>query len=192
MSLAVFVYALLGDGRPNLPSEDQAMLIVSVPEVVGDLGGLQSFAWIFTIYFLSTTVTIPIWGKLSDQYGRRPLLSLAVVFFIVGSLICALAPTLPVLLAGRALQGIGAGGIVPIGMAATADIMSPLERGKWIGYQSAVLLVSQLGGPAFGGLITDAAGWRWAFSSRLPLPWWRRSRVTTFRPRNAAASTATC
>jgi EmrB/QacA subfamily drug resistance transporter len=178
---------MLGEGQPYLFSRrrtfvvmtgvvmgifvasiNQAMLIVSVPKMVGDLGGLQSFAWIFTIYFLASTITIPMWGKLSDQYGRRPLLTLAVVFFIIGSVVCAVAPTLAVLFMGRALQGIGAGGIVPVGMAATADIMAPRERGKWLGYQSSVLLCAQLGGPAVGGLITDTAGWRWAFVISVP------------------------
>lgn len=149
-------------------SINQAMLIVSVPKMVGDLGGLQSFAWIFTIYFLASTITIPMWGKLSDQYGRRGLLALSVVFFIAGSIVCAFAPTLEVLFVGRALQGVGAGGIVPIGMAATADIMAPRERGKWISYQSSVLLCAQLGGPAIGGLITDTWGWRWAFLISVP------------------------
>jgi EmrB/QacA subfamily drug resistance transporter len=149
-------------------SINQAMLIVSVPKIVGDLGGLQSFAWIFTIYFLASTITIPMWGKLSDQYGRRPLLLLAVLFFISGSIVCALAPTLAVLFFGRALQGVGAGGIVPVGMAATADIMAPRERGKWIGYETSVLVCAQLGGPAIGGLITDLAGWRWAFLISVP------------------------
>jgi EmrB/QacA subfamily drug resistance transporter len=149
-------------------SINQAMLIVSVPKIVGDLGGLQAFAWIFTIYFLCSTITIPMWGKLSDEYGRRPLLTLAVLCFLLGSLVCAVAPTLVVLFIGRALQGVGAGGIVPIGMAATADIMSPRARGKWISYQSSVLLCAQLGGPALGGLITDTAGWRWAFIISIP------------------------
>jgi EmrB/QacA subfamily drug resistance transporter len=149
-------------------SINQAMLIVSVPQMVGDLGGLQSFAWIFSIYFLASTITIPIWGKLSDQYGRRPLLVASIACFLLGSVICAVAPTLACLFVGRAFQGIGAGGIVPIGMAATADIMSPRERGKWMSFQSGILLFAQLGGPALGGVITDTAGWRWAFLISLP------------------------
>ena len=149
-------------------SINQAMLIVAVPKIVGDLGGLQSFAWIFTIYFLASTVTIPMWGKLSDQYGRRPPLTAAVLCFLTGSIVCALAPTLAVLFVGRALQGVGAGGIVPIGMAATADIMAPRQRGKWIAYETGVLLCAQLGGPALGGLITQSAGWRWAFLISVP------------------------
>src|SRR4051794_39654201 len=149
-------------------SINQQMLVVAVPKIVGDLGGLQSFAWVFTIYFLASTVTIPMWGKLSDQYGRRPLLALAIICFLAGAVVCAFAPTLPVLFLGRALQGAGAGGIVPIGMAATADIMSPRERSKWLGYQGSVLLAAQLAGPALGGLITDTAGWRWGFFISLP------------------------
>jgi EmrB/QacA subfamily drug resistance transporter len=147
---------------------NQAMLIVSVPQMVGDLGGIDSFAWIFTIYFLASTVTIPIWGKLADRYGRRPLLTLALVSFLVGSVICAVAPTLAVLLVGRACQGVGAGGIAPITLAVTADIMAPRERGKWMSFQLSAFLFAQLAGPAIGGAITDTAGWRWAFLISIP------------------------
>jgi MFS family permease len=149
-------------------SVNQAMLVVSVPTIAGELGGLSSYSWIFTIYFLASTITIPTWARLSDQYGRRPLLALSIASFLVGSLVCALAPSLAVLFVGRAIQGIGAGGAVPIGMAATADIMAPKERGKWLGYETAVTVSAQFGGPLIGGLITQTAGWRWAFAISVP------------------------
>jgi MFS family permease len=149
-------------------SVNQAMLVVSAPTIVSDLGGLSSYSWIFSIYFLASTITIPTWSRLADQYGRRWLFASTLILFMSGSLICALAPSLPVLFLGRALQGVGAGGTVPIGMAATADIMAPRQRGKWLGYETSLAISAQFAGPFIGGLITQEAGWRWAFGISMP------------------------
>jgi EmrB/QacA subfamily drug resistance transporter len=145
------------------------MLIASVPRVISDLGGLDRYSWVFTGYFLASTVSIPLWGKLSDIYGRRTPLSLAIAAFAIGALVCAAAPSMDVLIAGRALQGLGAGGIVPISMALTADLMAPRERGKWLAYLSAATVVSTMAGPVLGGWISDAFGWRWTFLTVVPL-----------------------
>jgi EmrB/QacA subfamily drug resistance transporter len=145
------------------------MLIASVPSVISDLGGLDRYSWVFTGYFLASTVSIPLWGKLSDIYGRRTPLSLAIAAFVVGAIVCAAAPSMNVLIAGRALQGLGSGGIVPISMALTADLMAPRERGKWLAYLSGATVVSTMAGPVLGGWISDAFGWRWTFLAVAPL-----------------------
>jgi EmrB/QacA subfamily drug resistance transporter len=145
------------------------MLIASVPLVISDLGGLDRYSWVFTGYFLASTVSIPLWGKISDIYGRRVPLSLAIASFVIGAIVCSAAPSMDVLIAGRALQGLGSGGIVPISMALTADLMAPRERGKWLAYLSAATVVSTMAGPVLGGWIADAFGWRWVFLTVVPL-----------------------
>src|SRR6185503_17228707 len=107
-------------------------------------------------YFLSSTVAAPLWGKLSDRHGRRRIFAVSTSVFVLGSLVCGFAPTMNVLIAGRALHGLGAGGMMPASAAAMADLVSPRERGKWMSYQSTFVLVSSLAGPALGGFITDA------------------------------------
>jgi EmrB/QacA subfamily drug resistance transporter len=145
------------------------MLIAAVPRVIADLGGLDRYSWVFTGYFLASTVSIPLWGKISDIHGRRVPLALALLSFIVGALVCALAPSMDVLIVGRALQGLGSGGIVPISMALTADLMAPRERGKWLAYLGAAQVVSTMAGPVLGGGIADRFGWRYCFVAVLPL-----------------------
>ena len=152
-----------------LASVNQTLTVAALPSIVADLGGLDHYSWVFSSYILATTITIPIYGKLSDLYGRRPLFVTAIAFFSAGSLVSGLAPSMAVLIGGRTLQGIGAGGLNALGFALLADIMAPRERGRWEALNSSVFAMSAIGGPFFGGWIADAASWRWNFFISLPL-----------------------
>jgi EmrB/QacA subfamily drug resistance transporter len=150
-------------------SVSHLMLLTAVPKIVGDLGGIDRYSWIISAYFLASTITVALWGKLSDMYGRRRFMLLAIACFMVGNIVCGFAPSMNVLIVGRMLQGAGAGGIVPIGMAAIADIMAPRQRGKWQAYLGTATAVSATIGPALGGWITQSASWRWVFFAGLPV-----------------------
>jgi EmrB/QacA subfamily drug resistance transporter len=117
---------------------------------------------------LAATVTVPLYGKLSDIYGRRPLFALAIVLFMAGSVVSGLAPSMGVLILGRVIQGLGAGGLIPLAMAVIGDLIAPRERGKWQGLTGAVFGIASVVGPATGGWISDNASWRWAFFVSLP------------------------
>jgi EmrB/QacA subfamily drug resistance transporter len=147
----------------------QMLILAGIPQVVADLHGLDRYSWVFTAYFLASTVAAPLWGKLSDRHGRRRIFAVSTSIFVLGSLVCGFAPTMNVLILGRVLNGLGAGGMMPAAAAAMADLVSPRERGKWMSYQSTFVLVSSLAGPALGGLITDSFGWRWVFFAPIPL-----------------------
>lgn len=141
-----------------------SIVSTSLPRVVEDLKGSQtSFTWIVTATLLAITVSTPIWGKLSDLFDRRGLVLVALIFFIVGSVAAAAAPETVTLIAGRAAQGIGAGGLLSLVQVVLADIISPRERGKYMGLLGAVTAAGTIGGPLLGGVITDLFGWRWNF-----------------------------
>ena len=152
-----------------LASFANMMILAAVPQVATDLHGISQYAWIFTGYFVASTVSVPLWGKLSDTHGRRPLLAAAIACFTVGSAVCGAAPTITVLILGRALQGLGAGGIVPIAMTVTADLIAPRLRGKWEAYLGSAMVASSLSGPGVGGWLSDTVGWRWTFFALVPL-----------------------
>lgn len=164
-TLFVFAGLLLG---MLLAALNQTIVATALPKIVADLGGFEHYSWVFSAYMLAATVTVPLYGKLSDIYGRRPLFVLAIVLFMAGSVVSGLAPSMSVLILGRVIQGLGAGGLIPLAMAVIADLIAPRERGKWQGLTGAVFGIASVVGPATGGWISDNASWRWAFFVSLP------------------------
>jgi EmrB/QacA subfamily drug resistance transporter len=152
-----------------LAALNQMLVATALPEIVSDLGGFDQYSWVIAGYMLASTVTVPIYGKLSDIYGRKPLFTIGIAFFMAGSFVCGMAPSMTVLIVGRIVQGLGAGGLIPLAMAVIADLFSPRDRGKWQGITGAVFAVSSVAGPALGGWLTDSASWRWCFFISLPL-----------------------
>ena len=148
---------------------DQTIVGVALPRIVTDLGGNELYTWAVTIYLLTSTITVPFYGKLSDLYGRRPLLMIGITLFLVGSALSGLSQNMAQLIAFRGVQGIGAGALFPIALAVIGDLFSPAERGKYQGLFGAVFGLSSLVGPALGGLITDTVGWHWIFYVNIPI-----------------------
>jgi EmrB/QacA subfamily drug resistance transporter len=152
-----------------LAALDQTIVSTALPQIVRDLGGFAHYSWVFSAYMLGATVTVPLYGKLSDIYGRRPLFLFAITLFSAGSILSGVATSMEMLIAGRAIQGLGAGGLIPLAIAAIGDIIPPRRRGKWQGFLGAVFAFSSVLGPATGGWLTDNASWRWCFFVNLPL-----------------------
>jgi EmrB/QacA subfamily drug resistance transporter len=152
-----------------LAALNQTIVSTALPRIVGDLGGFEHYSWVFSAYMLALTVSVPLYGKLSDLYGRRPFFVLGIVLFMSGAVLCGVAQSMSMLIAGRAVQGLGAGGLIPLAMAVIGDLIAPRERGKWQGLTGAVFGVASVVGPATGGWIADNANWRWAFFVSLPL-----------------------
>src|SRR3981081_2565847 len=152
-----------------LASLDQTIVATALPTIVGDLGGLQHLSWVVTAYLLASTVTGPIYGKLGDLYGRKIVLQTAIVIFLIGSALCGLAQSMTELIALRALQGLGAGGLLVTTIAVVGDVVPPRERGKYQGLFGAVFGVSTVVGPLLGGFFVDNLSWRWIFYVNLPL-----------------------
>ncbi len=152
-----------------LASLDQTIVATALPTIVGDLGGLQHLSWVVTAYLLASTVTGPIYGKLGDLYGRKVVLQTAIVIFLVGSALCGIAQGMTELIVFRALQGLGAGGLMVTTIAVVGDIIPPRDRGKYQGLFGAVFGVSTVIGPLLGGFFVDNLSWRWIFYVNLPL-----------------------
>ncbi len=152
-----------------LAALDQTVVIPAVPAIAEDLHAFGHLSWIVTAYLLTSTAVTPIYGKLSDIYGRRALLLPAIVLFIVASMLCGFAQSLPQLIAARALQGVGGAGLIAMAQAAMADVVSPRERGRYQGYLAAMWGIASIGGPIVGGWATDHLSWRWVFWVNLPL-----------------------
>ena len=165
-TLIVLAGTLLG---MLLASVNQTLTATALPKIVDELGGLNRYSWVFSAYVLGATVTIPLYGKLSDLYGRRPLFLTAIGLFSIGSIVAGVATSMDMLVAGRAIQGLGAGGLLPLGVAVIGDIMAPRVRGKWQAVNGVVFAASAVGGPTLGGWIADNASWRLAFFVSLPL-----------------------
>ena len=152
-----------------LASLDQTIVSTALPTIVGDLGGVQHLSWVVTAYLLASTVVTPLYGKLGDLYGRKPVLQTAIVIFLVGSALCGLAWNMTSLIAFRALQGLGGGGLMVTTSAAIGDIVAPRDRGRYQGYFGAVFGVSTVIGPLIGGFFVDRLSWHWIFYINLPV-----------------------
>ena len=150
-------------------SIDSTILATAVPTIVGDLGGFAQFSWLFSAYLLAQAASVPVYGKLADTFGRRPVMITGIAIFLLGSILCALAWDMTALIAFRAVQGLGAGGILPISMTIAGDIYTVRERARVQGYLASVWAVSALAGPTLGGIFVEYLSWRWIFWIKLPL-----------------------
>ncbi len=152
-----------------LASLDQNIVGVALPRIVSDLGGLSHLSWVVTSFMLTSTTTTPLYGKLSDMYGRKPLFITAILIFLVGSCLCGLSGSMTQLVVFRGIQGLGGGGLITLAMTTIADLVAPRERGRYQGYFGAVFAFSSIAGPLLGGFITEALSWRWIFYVNLPI-----------------------
>jgi EmrB/QacA subfamily drug resistance transporter len=152
-----------------LAALDQTIVATALPRVVSDLGGITQYSWVFTAYMLGSTVTVPLYGKLGDVHGRKPLFIVAIVVFLVGSALCGLAQNMWELVVFRAVQGIGAGGLFPLTLAMVGMIIPPRDRGRYQGLIGSVFAAASIIGPLVGGFIVDNASWRWIFFVNLPV-----------------------
>ncbi len=152
-----------------LASLDQTIVSTALPTIVGDLGGLTHLSWVVTAYLLTATIAGPLYGKLGDLYGRKIVLQAAIVIFLVGSALCGLSQSMGELIGFRALQGLGAGGLIVVTLAVVGDIIPPRERGRYQGYFGAVFGVSTVIGPLLGGFFVDNLSWRWIFYVNIPI-----------------------
>jgi EmrB/QacA subfamily drug resistance transporter len=148
---------------------DQTVVATALPAMVGELHGMEHLSWVVSAYLLSATAATPVYGKLSDIYGRSALFRIAIALFLLGSIACGLAQTMGELIAGRTLQGLGGGGLISLAMTIIADIVPPRERGRYQAYFTSVWSVATIGGPMLGGFLVDALSWRWVFWINLPI-----------------------
>ncbi len=153
----------------GLGAIDQSIVATALPRIVSDLGGLTHLSWVVSAYVLASTSTMPLYGKLSDQYGRKPMIYTAILIFLLGSVLSGMAQTLPQLIIFRAIQGIGAGGLMPLAQIIIGDIVSPARRGRNQGSIAAVFAICSVIGPIAGGVITDLLSWHWIFYVNLPI-----------------------
>ena len=152
-----------------LASLDQMIFSTALPTIVGELDGVNHMLWVTTAYILASTITLPVYGKVGDLIGRKGLFIAAISIFIVGSVIGGLAHDMTWLIAGRAVQGLGGGGLLILAQAIIADVVPARERGKYMGIMGGVFAISSVAGPLLGGWFTDSIGWRWAFWMNVPL-----------------------
>lgn len=152
-----------------LAALNQTIVATALPRIVGELGGVEHYSWVFSAYMLGATVTTPIYGRLSDVYGRRPFFVAGIVIFMAGAVVCGAAGSMTQLVAGRAVQGLGAGALIPLAVATIGDLIPPSERGRWQGLTGAVFGFASIIGPTTGGWISDHADWRWVFFVSLPV-----------------------
>ncbi len=152
-----------------LASLDQNIVGIALPVIVSELGGLSQLSWVVTAFLVTSTATTPLYGKLSDMYGRKPLFIAAIVIFLAGSCLCGLSRSLTELVIFRAVQGAGAGGLITLAQTVVADLVVPRERGRYQGLFGVVFGFSSIAGPLLGGFITSALSWRWIFYINLPV-----------------------
>ncbi|WP_309504792.1 MDR family MFS transporter [Nocardioides agri] len=175
----------------GLVAIDSTILATAVPSIVSDLGGFTQFPWLFSIYLLAQAVTVPIYAKLADIVGRKPVMLVGIGLFVLGSLLCGLAWSMGALIAFRAVQGVGAGAVQPMSMTIVGDIYTLEERAKVQGYVASVWALSAVIGPTLGGVFTDYLSWRWIFLVNLPLGiaaflmLWRRFEERVERTRHS-------
>jgi EmrB/QacA subfamily drug resistance transporter len=170
-----------------LSALEQTIVAPALPTIGRILGDVENLSWVVTAYLLANTAVAPLFGKLSDIYGRRSMMVAAIVIFLVGSVACALAPNMPALIAGRALQGIGGGGILPLAHTIIGDMVSPLERARYQSYTSVMFMVASILGPVLGGVLTDYVHWTMIFWINLPLglaALWMTDRALKKLPRH--------
>ena len=158
LMIAMFISAL-----------DQSIVATATPHMLADLGGFKLLSWVFTIYLLASTVTVPLVGKLSDMFGRKPFLLAGIALFVAASAACGAAPSMPFLIVARGIQGIGGGILFGCVFATLGDLYTPLERARFMGYFIGSFTLASLVGPTVGGFLTDGPGWRWCFYINLPV-----------------------
>jgi EmrB/QacA subfamily drug resistance transporter len=152
-----------------LAALDQSIVGTALPKITSELGGLDKLSWVVTAYLLTQTASTPLWGKISDLYGRKMIFQAAIITFLVGSLLSGLAQSIEQLIAFRAVQGLGGGGLFALALATMGDIVPPRERGRYGGYFGAVFGTSSVLGPVLGGFFADGPGWRWIFFVNIPI-----------------------
>ena len=152
-----------------LSALDQTIVATALPTIVGDLGGLDQISWVVTAYLLSSTVSVPLFGKISDLYGRKVMLQATIAIFLLGSVLAGVAQSMLQLILARGVQGVGGGGIMAMTFTILGDILSPRERGKYVGYFTGVFASASVIGPLVGGFFVDHVSWRWVFLINLPL-----------------------
>ncbi len=152
-----------------LAALDQTIVSTALPTIVGELGGLEKLSWVVTAYMLSSTVVVPLYGKFGDLFGRKRVLQISIIIFLLGSALCGLAQNMTELILMRALQGLGGGGLMVISMAAVADVIAPADRGRYQGLFGGVFGLATVVGPLIGGFLVQHFSWRWIFYINLPL-----------------------
>jgi EmrB/QacA subfamily drug resistance transporter len=152
-----------------LSALDSNAVSTALPTIVGDLGGLEQVAWVGTAYLLASTAVTPLYGKLSDLHGRKPLFQVAIVLFVIGSLGCAVATEMWMLVLARGVQGLGGGGLLAMAFVIVGDVVPPRERGRYVGFFTSVFAFGSVAGPLMGGFFSDHFTWRWIFWINLPL-----------------------
>jgi len=163
-SVYLALMAVLGLG-----ALDQSIVATAMPRIVGDLGGMNHLSWVVTAYVLASTATMPLYGKLADQYGRRPMIFTALATFLLGSVLCGFAQSMTQLIAFRAIQGMGSGGFMPLAQIIIGDLVPPKERARRQGSIAIVFAVTSVLGPVLGGMMTDLLSWHWIFFINLPV-----------------------
>jgi EmrB/QacA subfamily drug resistance transporter len=153
----------------SLIAIDSTIIATAVPSIVADIGGFTQFPWLFSIYLLAQAVTVPVCGKLADLFGRKPVLLVGISVFLLGSVLCGAAWSMPVLIAARVVQGLGAGAIAPMTVTVVGDLYTTAERAKVQAYIASVWAVSSVVGPTLGGVLSEYASWRWIFLVNVPL-----------------------